>query len=393
VVRDALDLDGQGPGTGLLRAPPASSPVAQERVEPGRPGAGFAAGTLVLSLAALAVALWLGVRGAAVPAEQEALGLRGWGLLGLDAGRVLAAAAHALAVAGTAVAGRRLTHSGLAGLLAAALVAVDPAGLLLGSLAVPHAVAVAGLVWALAFTLSPIPLLHWFSGLALAVAVLALPSAALWIVPLGFLLLLRGHIYAAPQHLGLALAQVALVPVLALLARGLAEGDLWSMPDCLSPSLGAALLLQELRMPGPGLLVVPNPVTWLAGAGTVLFLGLGGVAFTLARFRLARAPGRLQVRVVSPFPPVLARGLWLMLLVLLAPPVAWLPLLALALALGIRELGDDAPGFGVMLAVVVLGFTAVVLWRAWMAVAGDAGGVADALDLVPWAEAIPCTDA
>jgi hypothetical protein len=322
VVRDALDLDGQGPGTGLLRAPPASSPVAQERVEPGRPGAGFAAGTLVLSLAALAVALWLGVRGAAVPAEQAALGLRGWGLLGLDAGRVLAAAAHALAV-----------------------------------------------------------------------AVLALPSAALWIVPLGFLLLLRGHIYAAPQHLGLALAQVALVPVLALLARGLAEGDLWSMPDCLSPSLGAALLLQELRMPGPGLLVVPNPVTWLAGADTVLFLGLGGVAFTLARFRLARAPGRLQVRVVSPFPPVLARGLWLMLLVLLAPPVAWLPLLALALALGIRELGDDAPGFGVMLAVVVLGFTAVVLWRAWMAVAGDAGGVADALDLVPWAEAIPCTDA
>jgi hypothetical protein len=385
-----LDLEGGGPAAGLLRPPPAASPIAQERVAPGRPHAWFVLATLALAAATLVLTLSLGMRGAAVPAEDEAANLAGWGALGVTTGRVVAAAAQAAAVGGVAMAARRLAHSETAGILAAALVAADPAGLLSGSLAIPQAVAFAGMAWALAFVSSPVPLLHWMAGLSLAVATLAVPAAALWVLPLALFLLLRGHIYAAPQHFGLSLAQVAILPAAAVAVRLVLEGDLAALPACLAVEPAAALTLHRLASPGPDLLLLPNPVVWLAGGGAVAFLGLGGLAFALGRFRIARAPGRLQMRLVAPFPAVMGRGAWLLLLAFLSPPVAWPALFAIALAMGVRELGEDAPGFGIALAIVLLAFAGLVLWRAWGAVAGEPGAVADVLDLVPWAQGTAC---
>lgn len=392
VARDvSLDLEASSPAAGLLRPPPAASPIAQERVAPARPSLLFVLAAVLLGAAVSSVALVLGAGEPATPAEVLASGsAAGVATLGLAAGRVVAAIAAGLAVAGIAMAGRRLTHSGLAGLLAAALVAADPGFLLQARLALPTAVAVAGLSWALAFAASPVPLLHWLAGFALAVATFVEPWSALWTLPLAGLLLLRGHIYAAPQHLALALAQVALLPGAAVGLRWLVDGRLAMVPSCLNEMGVGRLALLRLAQPGPDLLVLPDPIVWLGGAGALLFLGLGGSAFAVGRFRIARAPGRLQVRVVSPMPPVLARGLWLLVLALLAPPVAWLPLFAIALAMGIRELGEDAPGFGLALAIVLLAFAALILVRAWGAVAGTDGGVAEALQLVPWAKPVAC---
>ncbi|MES2343429.1 MAG: hypothetical protein V4597_17305, partial [Pseudomonadota bacterium] len=349
----SLDLEASSPAAGLLRPPPASSPIAQERVGPGRPAFGFVLAAVLLGTVVAVAALAMGTGEPGTPAEAQAAespaGVAG---LGLGAGRVVAAIAAGLAVAGVAMAGRRLTHSGVAGLLAAALVAADPAFLLQARLALPAAVVVAAMAWALAFSTSPIPLLHWLAGLALGVATFFDPWAGLWVVPLAGLLLVRGHIYAAPQHLALAMTQVALLPAVALGIRAAMGGDLAFVPACMTEVGIARLALTSLAQPGPGLLLLPDPVVWFAGAGALLVLGLGGVAFTVASFRVARAPGRLQLRVVAPMPPVLARGVWLLALALLAPPVAWLPLFAIALAMGIGELGEDAPGFGFALALV-----------------------------------------
>lgn len=392
VARDvSLDLEASSPAAGLLRPPPAASPIAQERVGPGRPTAGFVLGAVLLAACAAAVALAIGQGEAGTPAErQAAASAAGIAGMGLDAGRAWAAVAAGMAVAGVAMAGRRMTHSGLAGLLAAALVASDPAFLLQARLALPASLAVASLAWALAFATSPVPLLHWLAGLALGVAAFVDPWATLWIAPLVGLLLLRGHIYAAPQHLALGLAQVGILPALAVGLRWLLDGQLALVPACMAGLGFDRLSLATLPQPGPGLLLVPDPVVWLGGAGALLFLGLGGFAFAVGRFRVARAPGRLQVRVVAPMPPVLARGLWLFILALLAPPVVWPVLFAIALAMGIRELGEDAPGFGLALALVLLAFAGLVLARAWGAVAGWDGGVEEALHLVPWARAVAC---
>lgn len=386
-----MDLEGSGPAAGLLRPPPAASPIAQERVAPGRPDFGFVLAALVLGAATTVVAIALAMRGPAVPAESlAAADPFGVANLGLAAGRLLAACGAGLAVAGVAVAGRRLSHSGPAGLLAAALVALDPAFLLQGSLGVPLAVEAAALAWALAFATSPVPLLHWMSGVSLAVAALVDPVAALWVLPLAAFLLLRGHIYAAPQHFALALAQVAILPLAAVALHVVVAGDLALAPACLSLGLGSRLALLQLAQPGPALLLLPDPVVWLAGAGTLAAFGLGGLGFAVARFRIARAPGRLQVRLVSPIPAVLARGSWLLVLAVAAPPAAWIALFAIALAMGIRELGEDAPGFGLAVALVLLGFAGLVLARAWGALAGDPGGIDQALRLVPWAETVGC---
>lgn len=391
VARDvSLDLEASSPAAGLLRPPPAASHIAQERVAPARPAAVFILVLVTLACAVTVTALLLGQGAAAVPAERQADGPTGLAGLGLGTGRALAAVAAGLAVVAVGLAGRRMSHSSAAGLLAAALVAADPAFLVQARLAVPNSVVIAALAWALAFVASPIPLLHWLAGLCLAVGVFFQPWAILWVFPLMAFLLLRGHIYAAPQHLGLAFVQVAVLPLVAFGLHALLAGGLGAAPACLTLAPWSMLALLEVVQPGPGLLLLPDPIVWLGGAGALSFLGVGGLAFVMASFRVARAPGRLQVRVVSPMPPVLARGIWLLLLALLAPPVVWLPLFAIALAMGIRELGDDAPGFGVALAVVLLAFAALVLARAWGAVVGLDGGVAEAMELVPWATATSC---
>lgn len=390
-MRDlSLELEAPGPGLGLLRPPPAASPVAEERVQPGRPGVGFVLGATGLALAVALTAFGLGVRGDVTPAESTVLADGSYAGLGLMLGRTVAAAFSGLAVAGVAVAGRRLTHSGPTGILAAALVALDPAFLVQGRLALPLAFEAAMLVWALAWVGSPGPLLHWVAGLALAAACFVQPAAVLWVLPLALLLLLRGHIYAAPRHLGLALIQVGLVPIVVVVARVALGAPVGGSPACWFLQPWQALGLTRVVEPGPGLLALHDPVAWLGGAGALLFLGLGGLALGLGRFRVARAPGRVQLRLTSPFPPTLGRGVWLLLLALAAPSAAWLPLFAIALALGVRELGDDAPGFGVALACVLLVFAGLVLWRAWGAIAGSPGGEAEALQMVPWASLTTC---
>jgi hypothetical protein len=393
LARDvSLDLEATSPAAGLLRPPPAASPIAQERVGPGRPGWEFAAATAALALAAGAAALLAGAGRPAAAAEALAAGsATGVAGLGLTAGRLVSAAAAGLAVAGVAAAGRSLSHSALAGLLAAALVAADPSFLLAGRLAIPLALLTALLAWAVAWAASPVPLLHWMSGLALAGAAVLDPWAALLALPLAALLLLRGHIYAAPQHLALALAQVAILPALgALLHVLLQDGSQAGLvPACLQLAPLDRLALLRLAQPGPGLLFVPNPVVWLGGAGALLALGLGAAGFALGRFRVARAPGRMQLRIVAPMPVTLARGAWLLLLALAAPAAAWPLLFAIALALGIRDLGQDAPGFGLVLALLLLGFAGLVLGRSWGVVTGT-GGLEDALGLVPWAQAQGC---
>lgn len=395
MARDvSLDLEASSPAAGLLRPPPAASPIAQERVGPGRPGWEFAAAVALLALVAGGAAALAAHGQPPTPAEVEAgehpTGIAG---LGIPAGRMLSAAAAALAVAGVAAAGRTLSHSALAGLLAGALVAADPAFLLAGRLALPLAAEMALLAWAIAWAASPVPLLHWAAGLSLAGAALLDPWAALLALPLTALLLLRGHIYAAPQHLALAIAQVGLLPALGALGHVLLEaggaGGVGGAVACLQVPLLERLVLLRLAEPGPGLLFVPNPVVWLGGAGALLAMGLGAAGFALGRFRVARAPGRVQLRVVAPLPATLARGGWLLLLAVAAPPVAWPLLFAIALALGVHDLGEDAPGFGLVLALLLLGFAGLVLGRAWGAI-GGAGGVEEALRLVPWAQAQPC---
>ena len=392
MARDvSIDLEASSPAAGLLRPPPAASPVAQERVAPGRPTFAFVAGTLLLSCTVVLVALAIGQGKDVTDAETKALGsMGGIGGLGIGTGRAVAALAAGAAVGGVAMAGRRITHSGLVGILAAVLVAADPAFLLQGRLALPSSLVVAGLAWALAFSSSPVPLLHWFSGLALAGAAYFDPWALLWALPLAAFLLLRGHIYAAPQHLALAFAQTALLPLLAVGLRWLLDGDLALVPSCMATMGVGRLFLTDLVQPDPTLLLLPDPVVWLGGAGALAFLGFGGLAFAIGSFRVARGPGRLQVRVVSPMPPILARGIWLLALAVLAPPVAWLPLFAIALAMGIGELGEDAPGFGFALAVVLLAFAGLILARAWGGVIGSDGGVAEALEMVPWARTVAC---
>jgi hypothetical protein len=394
LARDvSLDLEAPGPAAGLLRPPPAASPIAQERVGPGQPGLEFAAAAALLAVLAGSAALLAAQGRPATPAELQAAGqATGVAGLGVEAGRMVSALAAALAVAGVAAAGRSLSHSALAGLLAAALVAADPAFLLAGRLALPLAVEMAFVAWAIAWAASPIPLLHWAAGLSLAGAAVIDPWAALLAVPLVALLLIRGHIYAAPQHLALAVAQVGALPALAAAVHALLEqgsGAAGSAVSCLRLAPLDRLALLRIPQPGPGLLLVPDPVVWLGGAGALLALGLGAIGFGLGRFRVARAPGRIQLRVVAPLPVTLARGAWLLLLAVATPPAAWPLLFAIAIALGIRDLGEDAPGFGLVLALLLLGFAGLVLARTWGAVVGT-GGFEDALHLVPWAQAQAC---
>lgn len=382
------------PGQPRSLAAPATAAITQERNGAAPLSVGFAVGAVALALAAGVTAYALGLHGREAAVEETARPLL-FGLADVDlaAGRGLSAGAVGLAVLGIAFAGRSFTRSGIAGLLAAALVALDPAVLAYGRLAVPTALSLAALAVALACMASAMPALAWVGGLALAGGALVDPRVALWGPPLAMLLVLRGNIYASPRHLGLALIQAVVLPLAGAASHVLAEGMWASVPACLAPPAWSLLTLRAAILPGDGLGAAPNPVTWLAGLGSVLFLGVGAVVFAATRFRLARANGRVQARLVAPFPAVLGRGAWLLLLALaVAVPQAWVLLFALALALGVQDLGEDAPGFGLTLAVALLLFAAVVLWRSWDAVAGTGGatGVEDALAMVPWTQSVAC---
>lgn len=383
------------PSVQILRPVPTSQ-IAQERVEPGRPGLPFLVGAGLLAVAAFGLAAYLGLypqplrptsgemHAAAAPA----------GLLdsfGLSWARLVSAAAYATAIVAASVAARRLFHSGPVGLLAGTLVLLDPGFLVMGRLALADAIAVAGLFLSLAFFLSTPSWAHWAGSVALGLAVAADPRSLVWGVPLALVILLRGHIYAAPRHLGIAGLQALALPSLAaglhfLATDGTIRGVLCQPPLASALGLGASIDYG-------GVIAVHNPITWFGGLGAILFLGADSLATIGRQFRLARLPGRLQMRLGMPLHPMQARILWILAFAVLVPyPAAMLPLLAIAVAAGIGNLAEDAPGFGLAVGLVVLLFAVFALVRAWGLVQGTASP-AEAQELmgfVPWTSAVPC---
>ncbi|MCA1819452.1 MAG: phospholipid carrier-dependent glycosyltransferase [Halobacteriales archaeon] len=379
-----------------LRQLPSSSQIAQERVEPGRPNVTFLVGVAAMALFAFGLAAELGLlphtptptRGEVAAAAAPAGLLESFGLAWA---RIVSAAAFAVSVAATTVATRRLFHSDAVAFLAGALVLLDPGFLAVGRLALPDAIATAGLLSALAFFLSAAPWAHWAGSLALGLAVAADPRSLVWGVPLGLLILLRGHIYAAPRHLGLAGLQALALPALAAGLHMLATDGAIRGVIC-QPGTSASLGLAESADYG-GVIALHNPVTWFGGVCALLFLAANSLSTVARQFRLARLPGRIQMRLAVPLQAMQGRILWVLLLAVLVPfPVALLPVLAMALAAGIGNLAEDAPGFGAAVGLVVLVFAALALVRAWRLVAGTAGPeeIADLLNLVPWTHPVPC---
>jgi len=369
----------------------ATSQIAHERVEPGPPALPFVAAVAALAAGGFGLAAWLGTWPLhALPGELAAAPAPA-GLLdsfGLSPARLVSAAAFGATLAAVAVAARRLLHSEAVALLAAALVLLDPGILALARLATPDALVLAGLSCALALFLSDAAWAPWAGAGALGVAVAADPRTLVWGVPLGFLALLRGHIYAAPRHLGVAGLQAIGLPTLAAGLHVLATGGQVVGVVC-QPAFGDALALARTPDYG-GVVALQNPVTWFGGLGALVLLAAASLATVARQFRLARLPGRIQMRLGAPLEPIQARALWLLALALFAPfPSVLLLVAALALAAGIGRLAEDAPGFGVAVGFVIVVFAVLVLWRAWGAVTGQ-GGADAALDLVPWTHAVPC---
>ncbi|MHB8633821.1 MAG: hypothetical protein ACYDBQ_07655 [Thermoplasmatota archaeon] len=370
------------------RAPLPASPIARERFEEASWRLFWVAST-AMGLAAAAAAWWLAtVHPAPVPAPSGPLAWM-WRSLGPSGGPILSALFAGASVTGTAWVGRRLFHAAGVGLAAAGVVALDPSVLAAGHLALPLSVAQGASLAALALLLAPRPWVHWFAAPLLGISAMALPAQLAWFVPLGVLALLRGHIYAAPRHLAAVTAQVLLIPGAILAAGVWASGwaDWGLQPACLTPAFWGSLALWQVPTVG-AVALVHNPVTWFAGLAALVALGGAALVAVLARFRITRLPGRVQMRLEGPLSPGAARVLWLLVLTAAAPPALWLPLVALALAAGIQELSVDAPGFGLALAFVVLAFAALSLGRGWPSVTG--ANPAAALRLAPWAHLAAC---
>ena len=144
---------------------------------------------------------------------------------------------------------------------------------------------------------------------------------------------------------------------------------------------------------GNGIVALHNPATWYGGLGALLFLGVGALLSMARQFRVARLPGRVQLRLAEPLGATHARALWLGAFALVLPfPGLWLPLFAIALAAGIGELSEDAPGFGLAVAIVSLGFALLGLVRLWPLVNGgsDPVQVQELLNFLPWVTVRGC---
>lgn len=380
--------------TDSLRRPRPTSWIAQERVLAGPAPLRFWLLASVLTVAAFA-GLWALAGGShgVVAAERAPHGQGAMGALLATltplAGRTMAALGGALAVGATAVAGLRLFHSEWVGLLAGLLVLLDPGLLVHGHLATPVAPLLGLLMGALACFVWPRATVHWIGSLLLTVAAVVHPASLFWSLPLAALVLLRGHIYAAPKHLAETGLQVLLFP-----AAGAAIGA-WAggLSGCFAPDRLDAVVLRTVVAPGQSVVAVHNPAIWFAGLGALLFLAFAGLVMMAARFRIQRLPGRIQFRLPGPLPRTAARFLWLLGLALFVPhPVVWLPLLALALAGGVRDLGEDSRGFGLVVAALVVLFAVLYTARLWALVVGT-GSPAEAAEMaqvLPWTRVVGC---
>jgi hypothetical protein len=373
----------------LSRLPEPTSQIAQERVAPGLPSRNFLVAVAVLATLFLVVALWLSRFPAnhVLPAESGAAPLPGSFTypIGLHPARIVSAVFGAAAVAATCLVARRLLHNDTAALLAGGLVALDPALLAVSRLALPDTLALASLLAALACFLAIPVSIHWLGAGLLAFAALAEPRTLLWSLPLLWMVLMRGHIYAAPRHLTLAALQTVAAPLLGVLLHLLTNGGIVGLP-CRVPIQSSLALTSSIGY--GGVVAIHNPITWFGGLGAILLLGGTALAIVARQFRIARLPGRVQMRLADPLPGTHARILWLLLLAVLAPfPMVWLPLFAIALASGISLLAEDAPGFGAVVALVTLLFGVLGLLRVWGLVSGTGGQVTS---LVPWSHVIGC---
>ena len=366
-----------------------SSWIARERVAPESPPRwwiGALGGLAVLTFAALAAL-------ATTPAErvagEETYGATDGFLQALQAfsepsqARLWSAVSGAVLVAATGIATRRLLHHDLAALFAAALVAIDPAALVHGRLATPVAPSSAAAMLALALFLAPDGQRHWWASGLFAFAAFLDPAHMLWAPALAVLLLVRGHIYAAPQHAMTVGLQAVLVPGIGALL-GLTGAS--SLTDgCFQPGRLDGLLVRHAIDLG-GLHAAPNPVTWFAGMGALAYLALLAVTNVLSTFRIQRLPGRIQARLPDPMPRMHGRALWIALLALFAPtPLLWVPIFAIALAAGVQELGRDAAAFGIVVAIALLVFAAVATGQAWDLIMGQ-----DNTAMLPWTRVAGC---
>ena len=207
------------------------------------------------------------------------------------------------------------------------------------------------------------------------------PRAWVIAIPMATMGLLRGHVYAAPRHLGLAALQGVVLPGgFALLGAFLAAPE-----SCASWAAQAVLLdVPVVR----GAVLVPNPITWFGGIAALLFLAGAAILVVVRQMRIARLPGRIQVRLFDALDVQHARALWLLVILLVAPPNLWIVLLPLAVGAGVATLGQDAPGFGAAVALVLVAFAVLVVVRGWGAIQGD--DPSGLLDLVPWAQVSSC---
>ncbi len=380
------------PPLDLLREPHPTSLIAQERVGPGPASAGFVALAVVLALGVCAVAVYLGAGGGeAFPVEQAAAGNPGSTFypLGLQAARGVSAVAAGLTLLGCAFAARRMFHSDGVGLLAGAILALDPGFLAMARLATPDMLGLAALAGALAFFLAVSPRAHWIGAGLLGVAALVDPRTVLLGIPLGCMAILRGHIYAAPRHIGIAALQALAAPIAGAILNYLSGAPGLAMLPCQLPPFVALTLLQAPDF--GGVAAVHDPITWFGGLGAVLLLAAAALGSVLRQVRMARLPGRIQLRLATALPAPHARVLWLLLLVVFAPfGTFWVVLFAIGLAAGIGVLAEDAPGFGIAVALVVLLFAALALVRVWPMLhgMGDVGEAASGL--VPWGTLVPC---
>ncbi len=378
---------------------PDSSPSAgliHERTGGAGPGAAFVAGLALLALVmgtvllVLATAFPTGTNAEGAYAREDSMLSRAFDSVGLVAARNLVAAAGALAIVGTGILARRIFHHDGVGLLAATFVALDPAFLAAGHLALPTVPLLGFSLMGAALLSTSKDGLRWLGSLSLGAAAFLEPVLALWVVPLFLLVLLRGNIYAAPKHLVSAAARVAALPFVGAVG-GAVLGSGGSLA-CLQGSAVDQFLLARAADAGP-VVIVHNPALWFGGLAALAILGGGATFHVLGNFRLARLPGRVQVRLPEPLPDYHARALWLLLLAVAAPsPILWMPVLAIALAAGMRHLARDAPGFGLVVALASVAFGVLYLIRLWPLVTGSAtaADLADLLPVVPWATANFC---
>ncbi len=314
-------------------------------------------------------------------------------VLQLDAMRVFAGVVAAGTVIGVAFAGRRLAHSAPAGLVAAGLMALDPSLLLEGQLAVTGGFVRFAAVASLALALGGHRAWHWLAPLPIAAGIALTPWFAIWGLAIAAMLWMRGHIYSAPKHLGIALLQgVGIAAPVGSIFHVIAIG----LRDPVGVTCGArwvdTMSLRSIPDYG-GPFSVPNPVTWYGGGILLLALAAAAILYAATTFRMTRAPGRIQLRLNAPIGRLRGRSLWLLAFAAAAPvPAVVLPLAALALGLAVHHLLKDSGAFGGAIAGAMLLFAVLYLVRFAVLLDPSADGAdfESILDLVPWMRPAAC---